>query len=65
MPGVTFDKPSEFTASDILAPGAWSPRGARPAPGLDVASTKIAVDLQNMRRDNLLAVVSQDRKSVV
>ena len=47
------DKPADFTASDILSADAWT--GARPKPvlGLDVACTKIAVDFQNMRRDEV------------
>src|ERR1700750_1912509 len=44
------DKTSEFTASDILSADAWNGRTARPALGMDVACTKIAVDFQNMRR---------------
>ncbi|HEX7416936.1 MAG TPA: EAL domain-containing protein [Steroidobacteraceae bacterium] len=51
MANLTTDKPSEFTASDILSPQLWTGRAPRPALGLDVACTKIAVDLQNMQRD--------------
>jgi diguanylate cyclase (GGDEF)-like protein/PAS domain S-box-containing protein len=40
----------EHTASDVLAPQFWTGRVDRPAPGLDVACTKIAVDFQNLRR---------------
>jgi diguanylate cyclase (GGDEF)-like protein/PAS domain S-box-containing protein len=40
--------PSEFTASDVLAPQFWTGRTERPAPGLDMACTKIAVDFQNL-----------------
>src|SRR3954469_5834334 len=47
------DKPAEFTASDILSADAWSGRAPRPVLGLDVACTKIAVDFQNMRRDQI------------
>ena len=64
MPGVTSDKPSEFTASDILAAGAWSARGARPALGLDVTCTKIAVDLQNMARETLVPVVARSLEAL-
>jgi diguanylate cyclase (GGDEF)-like protein/PAS domain S-box-containing protein len=38
----------DLTASDILSPSAWPRRGARPALGLDVICTKIAVDFQTM-----------------
>ena len=64
MPGVTSDKPSEFTASDILASGVWSARGARPALGLDVTCTKIAVDLQNMQRETLAPVVARSLEAL-
>jgi diguanylate cyclase (GGDEF)-like protein/PAS domain S-box-containing protein len=39
------------TASDVLAPQFWTGRTDRPAPGIDVACTKIAVDLQNLTRE--------------
>jgi diguanylate cyclase (GGDEF)-like protein/PAS domain S-box-containing protein len=38
----------DLTASDILSPQAWPNRGTRPATGLDVICTKIAVDFQSM-----------------
>src|SRR5579872_7174447 len=38
----------DLTASDILSPQTWPKRGARPAVGLDVICTKIAVDFQTM-----------------
>src|SRR5882724_8182839 len=38
----------DFTASDILSPQTWPKRGVRPAVGLDVICTKIAVDFQSM-----------------
>ena len=47
------DKPAEFTASDILSADAWTGRAPRPVLGLDVACTKIAVDFQNMRKDQI------------
>jgi diguanylate cyclase (GGDEF)-like protein/PAS domain S-box-containing protein len=43
--------PADFTASDVLAPQFWIGKAERPAPGIDVACTKIAVDLQNLRRE--------------
>ena len=38
----------DLTASDILSPQTWPKRGNRPAVGLDVICTKIAVDFQSM-----------------
>src|ERR1700704_5017905 len=38
----------DLTASDILSPQSWPKRGIRPAGGLDVICTKIAVDFQSM-----------------
>ena len=38
----------EFSASDVLAPHLWTGKTERPTPGIDVACTKIAVDLQNL-----------------
>ncbi|HMD58452.1 MAG TPA: hypothetical protein VKG66_01615, partial [Steroidobacteraceae bacterium] len=49
--------PAEFTASDVLAPQFWTGRAERPAPGLDVACTKIAVDFQNLTRDTADEVI--------
>jgi diguanylate cyclase (GGDEF)-like protein/PAS domain S-box-containing protein len=43
--------PADFSASDVLAPQFWIGKAERPAPGIDVACTKIAVDLQNLRRE--------------
>jgi len=39
---------TDLTASDILSPQTWPRRGVRPAVGLDVICTKIAVDFQSM-----------------
>jgi diguanylate cyclase (GGDEF)-like protein/PAS domain S-box-containing protein len=47
VPGSSID----LTASDVLAPQFWSGRTDRQPPGIDVACTKIAVDLQNLTRD--------------
>jgi diguanylate cyclase (GGDEF)-like protein/PAS domain S-box-containing protein len=52
-PTPLLDKPADLTASDILSPNAWTGRSAKPAVGLDVACTKIAVDFQNMRRETV------------
>ncbi len=43
---------ADHTASDVLAPQFWVGRAVRPLPGLDLASTKIAVDFQNLRRED-------------
>ncbi len=45
------DPSPDFTASDILSPQAWAGRGRRPL-GLDVTCTKIAIDFQNLTRQN-------------
>ncbi|MFI4886785.1 MAG: PAS domain-containing protein, partial [Steroidobacterales bacterium] len=47
------DKPTDFTASDILSADAWSGKTPRPAIGVDVVCTKIAVDFQNMRKEEV------------
>src|SRR5688572_10040683 len=39
-----------MTASDVFSTGVWSARGGKPTLGVDVACTKIAIDLQNKRR---------------
>ncbi len=39
---------ADLTASDVLSPQTWPRRGIRPAVGLDVICTKIAVDFQTM-----------------
>jgi diguanylate cyclase (GGDEF)-like protein/PAS domain S-box-containing protein len=43
--------PTDFSASDVLAPQFWTGKPERPSPGLDVTCTKIAVDFQNMSRE--------------
>jgi diguanylate cyclase (GGDEF)-like protein/PAS domain S-box-containing protein len=47
----------DLTASDILSPQTWPKRGIRPAVGLDVICTKIAVDLQSMTAVTAVAVI--------
>ncbi|MBK6597358.1 MAG: diguanylate cyclase [Proteobacteria bacterium] len=47
----------EFTASDILAKDSWTAQATRPAIGIDVACTKLVVDLQTMPRANAEAVL--------
>jgi diguanylate cyclase (GGDEF)-like protein/PAS domain S-box-containing protein len=49
----------DHTASDVLAPQFWTGRAERPAPGLDVACTKIAVDFQNLQRTNADECINQ------
>jgi diguanylate cyclase (GGDEF)-like protein/PAS domain S-box-containing protein len=47
------DHPGDLTASDVFATGVWSARGGKPTLGVDIACTKIAIDLQNMRRGSI------------
>src|ERR1700680_2016463 len=42
---------SDLSASDVLAPQVWTGKTERPAPGIEVACARIAVDLQNLDRD--------------
>ena len=51
---------SDLTASDILSPHLSTRRSPRPALGLDVTCTKIAVDFQNMTEVTADAVVRQN-----
>ena len=48
----------DFAASDILSPQTWPRRGTRPAAGLDVICTKIAVDFQAMTALNAIDTLS-------
>src|SRR5271154_4651360 len=48
----------DLTASDILSSHSWPPRGARPAAGLDVVCTKIAVDFQTMTAATALDTIN-------
>jgi diguanylate cyclase (GGDEF)-like protein/PAS domain S-box-containing protein len=50
----------DLTASDILSPQAWPKRGIRPAVGLDVICTKIAVDFQSMTAATAFEVIGAD-----
>ncbi len=47
----------DLTASDVLSPQTWPKRGLRPAVGLDVICTKIAVDFQTMTAVTALEVI--------
>ncbi|MEA3196892.1 MAG: hypothetical protein QOF32_944, partial [Gammaproteobacteria bacterium] len=51
---------ADLTASDILSPQAWPKRGIRPAVGLDVMCTKIAVDFQSMTAATAFEVIGAD-----
>jgi diguanylate cyclase (GGDEF)-like protein/PAS domain S-box-containing protein len=51
---------SDLTASDVLSSQLWSRRSTRPALGLDVLCTKIAVDFQNMTEATADATVRQN-----
>ncbi len=51
---------NDLTASDILSPHLWTRRSSRPALGLDVTCTKIAVDFQNMTEATADATVRQN-----
>ena len=46
------DTRGDLTASDVLAPQFWTGKTERHSPGIDVACTKVAVDLQNLARDS-------------
>ena len=54
----------ELTASDVFATGVWSARGGKPTLGVDIACTKIAVDLQNVRRGSLDGVIRDSLNSL-
>ncbi|MCC7461831.1 MAG: diguanylate cyclase, partial [Gammaproteobacteria bacterium] len=49
---------AEFTASDVLAPQFWTGKPERPAPGLDMACTKVAVDFQSISRESAEACIA-------
>jgi diguanylate cyclase (GGDEF)-like protein/PAS domain S-box-containing protein len=60
-PTPLLDKPADLTASDILSPSVWNGgRSVRPAVGLDVACTKIAVDFQNLQRESADEVMKRN-----
>jgi diguanylate cyclase (GGDEF)-like protein/PAS domain S-box-containing protein len=54
----------ELTASDVFATGVWSARGGKPTLGVDIACTKISIDLQNIRRGTVEAVVRDSLASL-
>ena len=60
MPIMKGQDERDFTASDILAPQRWASATSRPAFGLDVTCTKIAVDFQNLEPKTAEAVVKRN-----
>jgi diguanylate cyclase (GGDEF)-like protein/PAS domain S-box-containing protein len=57
-------KAPDFAASDILAPAFWSGRVEKAGPGVDVACTKISVDLQNLTRESAEAVLKRSLEAL-
>ena len=43
---------SDLSASDVLAPQFWAGKTERPAPGIELACSRIAIELQNLDRDS-------------
>ncbi len=60
MPTVQGDQLQDFTASDILSPKLWQPPTSRPALGVDITCTKVAVDFQNLTAATADAVIRQN-----
>jgi diguanylate cyclase (GGDEF)-like protein/PAS domain S-box-containing protein len=58
------DHPGDLTASDVFATGVWSARGGKPTLGVDIACTKISIDLQNMRRGTVDASIRDSLNSL-
>jgi diguanylate cyclase (GGDEF)-like protein/PAS domain S-box-containing protein len=58
------DHPGDLTASDVFATGVWSARGGKPTLGVDIACTKIAIDLQNMRRGSIEPCIRESLNSL-
>jgi hypothetical protein len=54
----------DLTASDVFATGVWSARGGKQALGVDIACTKISVDLQNMRRGQVESCIRESLNSL-
>ena len=54
----------DHAASDILTPQFWTGRAERPGPGLDLACTKVAVDLQNMSQATAEPCIRQSLESL-
>jgi diguanylate cyclase (GGDEF)-like protein/PAS domain S-box-containing protein len=58
------EHPGDLTASDVFATGVWSARGGKPALGVDIACTKISIDLQNMRRGGIESAIVDSLNSL-
>ena len=58
------EHPGDLTASDVFSTGVWSARGGKPTLGVDIACTKIAVDLQNIRRGSIEACINDSLASL-
>ena len=58
------EHPADLTASDVFSTGVWSARGGKPTLGVDIACTKIAVDLQNVRRNSLDSCIRESLSSL-
>ena len=65
MPSVPTDSNVEFTASDVLSADVWSGKSPPAVVGIDVACTKISVDLQNLRRDTADATIQRNLQNLV
>ena len=48
----------------MFATGVWSARGGKPALGVDIARTKISIDLQNMRRGGVEGSIRESLNSL-
>ncbi len=65
MSSVPPDSSAEFTASDVLSTAVWSGKSPPAVVGIDVACTKIAVDLQNLRRGSADATILRNLQNLV
>src|SRR5580704_16641199 len=65
MPSVPPDSSVEFTASDVLSADVWSGKSPPSVVGIDVACTKISVDLQSLRRDTADATIQRNLQNLV
>ncbi|HTY50838.1 MAG TPA: diguanylate cyclase, partial [Steroidobacteraceae bacterium] len=57
MSSVPTESSRDFTASDVLSPDVWSGRTPPTVLGIDVACTKLAVDLTNLHRGSADATI--------
>jgi diguanylate cyclase (GGDEF)-like protein/PAS domain S-box-containing protein len=64
MSSVPPDSPAELTASDVLTSARWTD-SSPPLQGLDVACTKMAVDLQNVRGDTVEECIRHSLEALV